>query len=170
MYQLKGRNDAEKNSIFTILNLKKINMSAAIKTGTDIKRLRNYAFGKWVEGEGDGQVLYNAITGDAIANASSKGLDFAKMCEYARKTGGPKLRQMTFHERGRMLKALAMHLLSKKEEFYRISWATGATRIDSWVDIEGGIGNLFSYASLRRQFPDETFCLEGDVETFQTKY
>ena len=134
-----------------------------MKTGTEIKKLRNYALGKWIEGEGEGQVLFNAITGDAVASASSKGLDFAKMCEYARNVGGPKLRKMTFHERGRMLKALAMHLLSKKEEFYRISWATGATRIDSWVDIEGGIGNLFSYASLRRQFPDETFCLEGDV-------
>src|ERR1051326_4144990 len=138
-------------------------MSTAVKTGTEIKKLRNYALGKWIEGEGEGQVLFNAITGDAVASASSKGLDFAKMCEYARNVGGPKLRKMTFHERGRMLKALAMHLLSKKEEFYRISWATGATRIDSWVDIEGGIGNLFSYASLRRQFPDETFCLEGDV-------
>lgn len=125
--------------------------------------LHNYALGKWTAGEGDGQILYNAINGDAIASASSKGLDFAAMLDYARKVGGPKLRKMTFHERGRMLKALAMHLLSKKEIFYQISWATGATKADSWVDIEGGIGNLFSYASLRRQFPDEPFCLEGDT-------
>lgn len=126
-------------------------------------KLQNYAQGKWIAGEGDGQMLYNAITGAEITTASSKGLDFGKMLEYARKTGGPKLRKLTFHERGRMLKALALHLQSKKEEFYKISWATGATRIDSWVDIEGGIGNLFSYASLRRQFPDESFCLEGDI-------
>jgi oxepin-CoA hydrolase/3-oxo-5,6-dehydrosuberyl-CoA semialdehyde dehydrogenase len=125
--------------------------------------LQNYALGKWIAGEGDGQILYNAITGDAIATASSKGLDFAAMCDYARKVGGPKLRKMTFHERGRMLKALALHLLSKKEIFYQISWATGATKADSWVDIEGGIGNLFSYASLRRQFPDEPYCVEGDL-------
>lgn len=125
--------------------------------------LHNYALGKWTAGEGDGQILYNAINGDAIASASSKGLDFAAMLDYARKVGGPKLRKMTFHERGRMLKALAMHLLSKKEKFYQISWATGATKTDSWVDIEGGIGNLFSYASLRRQFPDEPFCVEGDA-------
>lgn len=85
------------------------------------------------------------------------------MCDYARTVGGPKLRKMTFHERGQMLKALAMHLQSKKEEFYKISWATGATRADSWVDIEGGFGNLFTYASLRRQFPNETFCYDGDV-------
>jgi len=128
-----------------------------------MNKLQNYALGKWIAGDEDGQILYNAITGDPVATASSKGLDFAAMCDYARKVGGPKLRKMTFHERGRMLKALALHLLSKKEIFYQISWATGATRADSWIDIEGGIGNLFSYASLRRQFPNETYCLEGDV-------
>ena len=125
--------------------------------------LQNYACGQWVAGADKGQQLFNAITGDVVATASSKGLDFAKMLDYARTVGGPKLRKMTFQERGLMLKALALHLLSKKEEFYKISWATGATRIDSWVDIEGGIGNLFTYASLRRQFPNETFCYEGDV-------
>lgn len=128
-----------------------------------VRKLDNYALGKWIAGEGEGQTLYNAITGDPYALASSKGLDFAAMTDYARKTGGPKLAKMTFHERGRMLRALALHLLSKKDEFYKISWATGATKSDSWVDIEGGIGNLFAYASLRRQFPDETFCVEGDV-------
>ncbi|HTL83270.1 MAG TPA: phenylacetic acid degradation bifunctional protein PaaZ [Bacteroidia bacterium] len=132
-------------------------------TKTTLKKLENYALGKWIAGEGDGQALYNAITGEAIYSASSKGLDFAQMCEYARKVGGPNLKKMTFHERGRMLRALALHLLSKKDDFYKISWATGATKNDSWVDIEGGIGNLFAYASLRRQFPDETFCVEGDV-------
>lgn len=123
----------------------------------------NYALGQWTAGEGDGQALVNAVNGSIIANASSKGLDFALMLDYARTKGGPALRKMTFHERGRMLKALAMHLLSKKEEFYKISWATGATRVDSWIDIEGGIGNLFAYASLRRQFPDMPYTVEGDV-------
>jgi oxepin-CoA hydrolase/3-oxo-5,6-dehydrosuberyl-CoA semialdehyde dehydrogenase len=126
-------------------------------------KLQNYASGKWIEGEGDGQTLFNAITGETIATASSKGLDFAEMMDYARKTGGTALRKMTFQERGRMLKALAMHLDSKKELFYTVSWATGATRADSWIDIEGGIGNLFTYASLRRQFPDEIFCLDGEA-------
>ncbi len=125
--------------------------------------LNNYAYGQWIAGADKGQELFNAITGEAIAVTSSKGLDFANMCHYARTVGGPKLRKMTFQERGLMLKALATHLLSKKEDFYKLSWATGATRIDSWVDIEGGIGNLFSYASLRRQFPNETFCYDGDV-------
>jgi oxepin-CoA hydrolase/3-oxo-5,6-dehydrosuberyl-CoA semialdehyde dehydrogenase len=125
--------------------------------------LKNYAYGEWVSGTENGQELFNAITGETIATASSKGIDFGQMCDYARTVGGPKLRKMTFQERGLMLKALAAHLLSKKEEFYKISWATGATRTDSWVDIEGGIGNLFTYASLRRQFPNETFCYDGDV-------
>ena len=126
-------------------------------------QLKNYALGQWTAGAEEGQPLYNAINGDKIATASSKGLDFGEMMNYARKTGGPALRKMTFQERGRMLKALALHLQEKKEQFYKISWATGATRNDSWVDIEGGIGNLFSYASLRRQFPDETFCYDGDM-------
>lgn len=126
-------------------------------------KLENYASGKWISGDGDGQALYNAITGEQITTASSKGLDFAEMMNYARKVGGPALRKLTFQERGLMLKALAMHLQSKKEIFYKVSWATGATRSDSWVDIEGGIGNLFTYASLRRQFPNETFCLDGDT-------
>jgi oxepin-CoA hydrolase/3-oxo-5,6-dehydrosuberyl-CoA semialdehyde dehydrogenase len=126
-------------------------------------QLKNYALGQWTAGAEQGQSLYNAITGEEIATASSKGLDFEEMMNYARKTGGPALRKMTFQERGRILKALALHLQEKKEQFYKLSWATGATRNDSWVDIEGGIGNLFSYASLRRQFPDETFCYDGDV-------
>ena len=127
-----------------------------------INKLQNFALGKWITGDGEGQNLYNAITGDPIANTSSKGLDFEAMCHYGRSIGGPKLQKMTFHERGRMLRALALHMINKKDEFYKISWATGATKTDSWVDIEGGIGNLFAYASLRRQFPDETFCIDGD--------
>ncbi|WP_317897074.1 phenylacetic acid degradation bifunctional protein PaaZ [Aurantibacillus circumpalustris] len=128
-----------------------------------MNQLHNYACGKWVAGTDKGQDLFNAITGETIATTSSKGIDFGQMCDYARNVGGPKLRKMTFQERGLMLKALAMHLLNKKEDFYKVSWATGATRIDSWVDIEGGIGNLFSYASLRRQFPNESYCYDGDV-------
>ncbi len=126
-------------------------------------QLNNFAYGKWIPGEEKGQELVNAINGDFVASASSKGIDFAKMCDFARNIGGPKLRKLTFQERGLMLKALALHLQSKKEIFYNLSWATGATRMDSWVDIEGGIGNLFSYASLRRQFPNESYCYDGDV-------
>ncbi len=125
-------------------------------------KLGNYIQGKWIEGDGDGQVLYNAITGDPIASATSKGLDFEGILQYARMKGNSALRKMTFQQRGRMLRALALHLLEHKEKFYTISAQTGATRIDSWIDIEGGIGNLFSNASLRRKLPDESFCLDGD--------
>ena len=125
--------------------------------------LKNYALGKWTVGEGEGQTLYNAITGAKIAETSSKGLDFGEMMDYAREVGGPTLRKMTFHERGRMLKALALHLISIKDKFYALSAQTGATKLDSWIDIEGGIGNLFTYASLRKQFPDETFYVDGET-------
>jgi oxepin-CoA hydrolase/3-oxo-5,6-dehydrosuberyl-CoA semialdehyde dehydrogenase len=126
-------------------------------------KLSNYAAGQWVAGSEEGQKLFNSITGDVIATASSKGIDFALMLNHARTVGGPKLRKMTFHERGRMLKALALYLTERKENYYKVSAWTGATRIDSWIDIEGGIGNLFANASLRKQFPDSTFCLEGDA-------
>lgn len=128
----------------------------------NMRKIENYVLGKWVSGEGDGQILYNAVTGEAIGMATTKGIDFKQVLEYGRKVGGPALRKMTFYERGRMLKALALHLLSKKELFYEVSYMTGATKADSWIDIEGGIGNLFSYASLRRQFPDLPYHVEGE--------
>lgn len=127
-----------------------------------MQKLGNYITGKWIEGDGDGQQLYNAVNGKPIICASSEGLDFAAILQYAREKGNPALRKMTFQERGRMLRALALHLMQHKEKFYTISYLSGATRIDSWIDIEGGIGNLFSNASLRRKLPDESFCLDGD--------
>lgn len=127
-----------------------------------MKKLENYINGKWVTGDGDGQVLYNAVTNDPIFAATTNGLDFSSVLEYGRKVGNPALRKMTFHERGRMLKALANYLLEKKEKFYTISYLTGATKADSWIDIEGGIGNLFSNASLRRKLPDLPYCTDGD--------
>ncbi len=128
-------------------------------------RLKNYIAGQWVEGTGKGTKLYHAVTGEEVAEAGSEGLDFKAMLEYARTVGGPKLRAMTFHERARKLKALAVYLMSKKEIFYQLSAATGATRTDSWIDIEGGIGTLYTYASKgRRELPDETFLVEGNIE------
>ena len=129
-----------------------------------MRQLENYALGKWIKGQGEGQRLFNAVTGEALYTASSQGLNFADMMEYARTSGGKNLRKMTFQERGRMLKALALHLSEKKEEFYKISYLTGATRVDSWIDIEGGIGNLFAYATLRRQFPDLPYYVDGNME------
>ncbi len=128
-----------------------------------LKQLKNYAQGEWVTASNSGETLFNAISGEPIFTASSEGLDFGAMMQYARQVGGPALRKLTFHERGRMLKALAMYLLERKDQFYAISAFSGATKADSWVDIEGGIGNLFTYASLRRQFPDERFYVDGEA-------
>lgn len=125
--------------------------------------LESYASGHWIPGRGKTETLHNSITGAAIYTVGSEGLDFDAMMRYARQKGNPALRRLTFHERGRMLKALALYLLERKEKYYTISAMTGATRADSWVDIEGGIGNLFANASLRRQFPDETFYVDGDA-------
>src|SRR5258705_1972478 len=127
-----------------------------------MSKLENYIAGKWVTGDGDGQQLYNAVSGEVVATATSKGLDFRSMTAYARKVGNRNLRKMTFHERGRMLKELALHLRKHLDKFYSISYKTGATKADSWVDIEGGIGNLFANSSLRRKFPDEIFCIDGE--------
>jgi len=130
-----------------------------------VRTLASYAQGGWVEGNGKAATLYHAVTGEPVASASSEGLDFKAMLQYGRRTGGPALRRMTFHERARMLKALAGFLMERKDRFYEVSAATGATKTDSWIDIEGGIGTLFSYASRgRREFPDETFYIDGEVE------
>ena len=127
-----------------------------------MKKYENYALGNWVSGNGNETVLHNAITGAEIGTVSS-GLDFPSMMEYARNIGGPALRKLTFQQRGLMLKKLALHLHSVKSKFYPVSFLTGATKIDSWIDIEGGIGNLFANASLRRQFPDQYFHVEGSA-------
>lgn len=127
--------------------------------------LKNYALGQWVEGTGKSTTLLHAVTGEPIAEASSGGLDFKAMTEYARTVGGPTLRALTFHQRAAMLKAMAKHLMEKKDAFYALSAATGATKSDSWVDIDGGIGTFFAYSSRgRREFPNETFHVEGPVE------
>jgi oxepin-CoA hydrolase / 3-oxo-5,6-dehydrosuberyl-CoA semialdehyde dehydrogenase len=128
-----------------------------------MQKLGNYITGKWIEGDGEGIQLLNAVNGHIIVHATSQGLDFETILKYAREVGNPALRKMTFQERGRMLRALALHLLKHKETFYAISYQSGATRADSWIDIEGGIGNLFSNATLRRKLPNETFCLDGDA-------
>ncbi|MCB0483285.1 MAG: phenylacetic acid degradation bifunctional protein PaaZ, partial [Flavobacteriales bacterium] len=128
-----------------------------------MNKLQNYALGSWQSGKGEGKTLLNAIDGSPVAIADSTGLPFGAMLEYGRRKGGPALRKLTFQERGRMLKALALYLLERKETYYELSYATGATRADAWIDIEGGIGNLFAYASLRKQFPDLPYYIDGDA-------
>jgi oxepin-CoA hydrolase/3-oxo-5,6-dehydrosuberyl-CoA semialdehyde dehydrogenase len=127
-----------------------------------MEKLGNYIKGQWVHGDGDGQVLYNAVSGVPIAKATTSGLDFGAVLHFAREKGNSNLRRMSFHERGRMLRSLALYLMDRKEEFYKISYLTGATRADSWIDIEGGFGNLFAYASLRRKFPDLPYAIDGE--------
>jgi len=130
-----------------------------------VTRIQSFALGEWVDGTGAGTPLYDAVTGDEIGVASSEGLDFGGMLDFGRTVGGPAVRALTFHQRARMLKALAQYLTARKEEFYRVSALTGATRGDSWIDIDGGIGTLFAYASRgRREFPDETFYVDGGPE------
>jgi oxepin-CoA hydrolase/3-oxo-5,6-dehydrosuberyl-CoA semialdehyde dehydrogenase len=128
-------------------------------------RLQNYALGEWIAGTGNGTTLYNAVTGAEVGVASSEGLDFKAMLEHGRTVGGPTLRAMTFHQRARILKALAQYLTARKDEFYLVSGWTGATKGDSWIDIEGGFGTLFAYSSRgRREFPDETYYVDGGPE------
>ncbi|HNS41469.1 MAG TPA: phenylacetic acid degradation bifunctional protein PaaZ [Taishania sp.] len=128
-----------------------------------MQRYKSYALGQWIDGEGVESNLYNAITGEHIGEVSSKGFNYTDILNYGRTTGRKVLSKMTFQERGRMLKALALYLLARKEKYYQISAWTGATRADSWVDIEGGIGNLFANASLRKQFPDLPYYVDGDM-------
>jgi oxepin-CoA hydrolase/3-oxo-5,6-dehydrosuberyl-CoA semialdehyde dehydrogenase len=128
-----------------------------------MNKLENYVSGKWITGDGNGQVLYDAVTGQEIAIATTEGLDFASILDYGRRVGNRALRKMSFHERGRMLRALAIYLNERKEKFYQVSYKTGATKTDSWIDIEGGFGNLFSNASLRRKFPDLPYCTDGEL-------
>ena len=125
--------------------------------------VKNYILGEWIAGKGIEIEHQNAITGEIISSCSSADLDYEAILNYGRKIGSSALRKMTFQQRGEMIKSLALHLHKKKEIFYKLSKATGATRIDSWIDIEGGIGNLFANASLRRQFPDLPYHVDGQA-------
>ncbi|WP_458627678.1 phenylacetic acid degradation bifunctional protein PaaZ [Winogradskyella sp. PC D3.3] len=127
-----------------------------------MKKIQNYVTGQWLEGKGEGVPMFDAITGEVVALSDTEGLDFAEILQYGRTKGGEKLRKMTFQERGNMLKSLALYLVKKKAAFYDLSYRTGATKVDSWIDIEGGFGNLFANASLRKLFPNQPYHVEGD--------
>ncbi len=129
------------------------------------RRLSSHVLGRWVAGAKDGQPLLNASTGEVVALIDSSGIDFAEVLDYGRRVGGSKLRALSFHERAAMLKTLGQALMGMKEEFYSESFRTGATRPDSWVDIEGGIGTMLSFSSkARRELPNRAVLLDGDVE------
>src|ERR1700686_4430021 len=127
--------------------------------------MQSYVAGAWQSGRDGGVAMRDATTGEVIAQASSAGVDFGAILNYAREVGGPALRAMTFHERAAMLKALAKHLTELKEEFYALSYRTGATKGDSMIDIDGGIGTAFAFASkASRELANTRIYIDGDVE------
>ena len=133
-------------------------------------KIESYSCGAWKAGDDDGVEVCNAINGNPIGRVSSNGLDFEAMLHHGRNHGGAALRRMTIHDRADMIKALAAKLLDKKELFYDVSANTGATRADGWVDIEGGIGTLFAYSGIaRRELPNETFAVEGNIERLSAR-
>ncbi|WP_422384043.1 phenylacetic acid degradation bifunctional protein PaaZ [Roseibium album] len=134
-------------------------------TGTVQRRLESYVGGTWRRGDGDGRPVLNAATGEVHALIGTEGLDFKGALEWGREVGGPALRAMTIHERALMLKAVGLKLMELKEEFYLENFATGATRKDGWIDIDGGIGTLLTFASkARRELPNTKVLSEGPVE------
>ena len=125
------------------------------------QKTQHYVQGQWQSGNGEGIPVFDSITGEHFTSTTVEGLDVASILQYGRDKGDT-LRKMTFQQRGNMLKSLAMYLTKRKQAFYEISYRTGATKRDSWVDIEGGFGNLFANASLRKLFPNQTYHVEGD--------
>ena len=127
-----------------------------------MRKIQHYVTGQWIEGKEEGAPVYDAITGEAFTRVAIEGLNIPEILNYGRTKGGEVLRNMSFQERGNMLKKLALHLTKRKEAFYELSYRTGATRVDSWIDIEGGFGNLFANASLRKLFPNQSYHVEGE--------
>src|ERR1700761_1700945 len=128
-------------------------------------QLQSFVSGKWVAGIRNFVTLRDATTNEAIASSSAEGVDFRAMLWNARHVGGPNLRELTFHERAGLLKSVAKMLMEYKDEFYELSYATGATKSDSWVDIDGGISTLFVYASKgTRELPNSHVYVDGAVE------
>ncbi|MEO8177157.1 MAG: phenylacetic acid degradation bifunctional protein PaaZ [Sphingomicrobium sp.] len=128
-------------------------------------QLLNYTRDAWLAGDGKLAELNSAIDGSAVATTGSGGVDFGAMLTHARSVGGPALRQLTFHQRARIVKALGLAIMARKEELYELNYLTGATRKDGWIDIEGGAGTLFSFSSKgRRELPDGFMLLDGPLE------
>src|SRR3954468_19367187 len=128
-------------------------------------QLLNYERDRWIAGDGNLLEIVSAIDGAPVATTGSDGVDFGAMLCHAREVGGPALRKLTFHERARIIKALGLAIMARKEELYELNYLTGATRKDGWIDIEGGAGTLFSFSSKgRRELPDAHVLLDGQLE------
>lgn len=129
------------------------------------KILPSLLCGEWVCGSGVGSEVVHAVNANPLTRVDTTGFDFDGCLSYARTVGGRSLRRYSLHERALMLKAVGLALMEAKEIFYACSTATGATRTDSWVDIEGGIGTLLNYASrARKEIPNGAMWLDGQVE------
>ncbi|MEM1234298.1 MAG: phenylacetic acid degradation bifunctional protein PaaZ [Pseudomonadota bacterium] len=129
-----------------------------------IQKVESFVAGQWLGPDSAARPIYSAIDGTQIAEAGAS-LDTDAMLEYARDVGGPHLRALTFHDRAKMLKALALHLSEHKQALYDLSFATGATAKDHLIDIDGGIATMFVFASKgRREMPAGKVYLDGDVE------
>ncbi len=128
-------------------------------------KLKNYIQGQWIEGNGNGIPLHNAVNGELVAVSDTDGINFESALDYGRTIGYKNLSSMTFYDRGEMLKKVALYLLERKKKYYELSYKTGATHIDSWVDIEGGFGTFFTYSGLaKRMLPNTPFWVDGDVQ------
>ena len=128
-------------------------------------KLKNYISGQWIEGNGHEIPLYNAVNGELVAISDTSGLDFEEALHFGRTIGYKNLSSMTFYDRGEMLKKIALYLLERKKKYYELSYKTGATHIDSWVDIEGGFGTFFTYSGLaKRMLPNTPFWVDGDTQ------
>ncbi|MES2166332.1 MAG: aldehyde dehydrogenase family protein, partial [Pseudomonadota bacterium] len=121
-------------------------------------KLESYINGQWAAPGRDLIEVRSAFSGDVVAEATSGGLDMRGILAHARSTGGKNLRRLTFHQRADMLKKLAQYLTERKDQLYKLSFQTGATRTDNLIDVDGGIGTLFVYAGKgRRELPNSTF-------------
>ncbi|TNF22118.1 MAG: phenylacetic acid degradation bifunctional protein PaaZ [Rhodobacteraceae bacterium] len=127
--------------------------------------VKSFAMGEWIAPDADARTFENAVTGETLGRAGNGSLDVQGMLDYARQTGGPALRAMTFHDRARMLKALGAHLKGHRQALYDLSFASGGTQNDHMIDVDGGIGTLLVFASKgRREMPDAHVYLDGEVE------
>jgi oxepin-CoA hydrolase/3-oxo-5,6-dehydrosuberyl-CoA semialdehyde dehydrogenase len=127
--------------------------------------VHSFAAGQWIAPSADARPIESALTGEVIGQAGNGTLNVQGMLGYGREIGSPALRAMTFHDRAKMLKALALHLREHREELYQLSFNTGGTQADHLVDVDGGIGTVLVYASKgRRDLPDAQIYLDGPPE------
>ncbi len=135
-----------------------------LDSAAEPRRLQSYLCGRWASGDGD-RAIAHAATGETVARVGGQGLDIGAALDWGRDVGGRALRRLTIHERALILKEIGLRLMAMKEEFYAENFWTGATRKDGWVDIDGGIGTLLTFASrARRELPNARVMTEGEVE------